>query len=169
MNHHLELMRDTSVIFPSVSDPTSFESARIWHCKYTSLSRIASFTSLRSLEIATYPDDSFAPLADLSRLEKLHVTHLPKVGSLSELSALSGLRELRLATLPSWDSSGKVTTVESLLPLTQLPNLERLELFGVVTPTRSADELLHSKPLLRVSLSQYSEDSMERVRQRYAA
>jgi hypothetical protein len=53
--------------------------------------------------------------------------------------------------------------------LVKLPKLERLELFGVVTPSRSADELLGSESLKMVKLSKYASDSMDRVRLRYAA
>jgi len=169
MKRHLDLMRDQSAEFPSVADPLSYESARVWHCKYSTLSPLAQFDNLRSLEVATYPDETFAPLAALRNLERLSITHLPRIRSLLALCGLSSLRELHLATLPSWDSSGQVTTVESLVPLAQLPRLERLELFGVVTSSRSADDLLASISLKDVKLSKYAADSMDRVRQRYAA
>ena len=169
MQRHLELMRDQAAVLPLPSDPLTYASARVWHCKYETLGPIASLLNLTALHVASYPDATFEPLAALHGLETLHVLHLPSVRDLAALAALSNLRELHLATLPSWDSSGKVTTVESLLPLVKLPKLERLELFGVVTPSRSADELLGSGSLKVVKLSKYASDSMDRVRQRYAA
>jgi hypothetical protein len=169
MQRHLELMRDRAAVLPLPSDPMTYGSARIWHCKYETLGPIAALLNLKTLHIASYPDATFEPLAALRGLETLYVLHLPSIHNLAALAALSNLRELHLATLPSWDSSGKVTTVESLLPLVNLPKLEHLELFGVVTPSRSADELLSSASLKLVKLSKYAPDSMDRVGQRYAA
>jgi hypothetical protein len=146
-----------------------YTSARIWHCKYKTLLPLTKLKNLKALKIATYPDSSFMCLGTLAQLEQLDITHLPHVRRLADLESLSKLRELRLATLPSWDSSDKVTTVDSLAPLTRLPSLERLELYGVVTESRSARELLTSTTLREVRLSKYSPESMCEIAQRYAA
>jgi len=169
MARHLDLMRDTGDRLPAVDDPASYTSARIWHCKYETLQPIGTFANLTSLSIATYPDASLDLLMPLIHLNELRITHLPKVASLEALRELVKLRILSLATLPSWDSSGKLTVVDSLSSIASLPRLEELELFGVVTVSRSADELLTSKSLKRVTLSKFDGASEARIARVYAA
>jgi hypothetical protein len=62
---------------------------------------------------------------------------MPKVSDLSPLMALSELQCLSLETLPSWDSSGKTTQVDSLAPIGYLQDLRHLALFGVRPKDRS--------------------------------
>lgn len=128
---HLEFMRDSAREFPLPEDPSSVGSMTIWHCKYRSLSCLSRFPNLRVLVIASYPDSSFAPLAKLSRLKYLRIVHFPRVGKLDELQHLADLEVLSLSSLPSWDASGKVLTVETLRPLAKLHSLRHIELFGV--------------------------------------
>jgi hypothetical protein len=99
----------------------------------------------------------------------LEITHLPKVTSLAPLAKLKSLKKLTLSTLPGWDTSRKVTLVESLAPLAACPSLEDLELFGVVPESRTVDDLLKIKSLKRVRVSQYSKTEQERLRQRFEA
>lgn len=156
-------MRDGAREFPEVPDPEAVTSARVWHCKYRTLAPLAALVNLRALSIATYPDASLELLASLEALEELEIMHLPAIRDLDPLSALKGLRRLRLATLPSWDSSGKVTEVVSLAPIAELPVLEELELFGVVPPDRTVDDLLTSVSLRRVQLSKYPKRERDRL------
>jgi len=160
---HLELERDTAKSFPPVDDPVSVTSARVWMCKYRSLAPLAALTNLRVLEIANYPDPTLDPLASLSELEELRILHLPKVDDLAPLSRLVRLHRLALATLPGWDASGKVTQVHSLDPITQLPSLERLELYGVVPPDRSVESILQSRSLREVRVSKYPRAEVTRL------
>jgi len=111
---HLDLMRDKARAFPFVADPQAYTSARVWGCNYSTLGPLARFTGFRSLRILGYPDPSFDLLAALVDLDELEVTHLPKVTEINALGELPGLTKLELATLPSWDSSGKVTEPDSL-------------------------------------------------------
>jgi hypothetical protein len=89
---------------------------------------------------------------------------MPKVSDLEPLRALAGLRRLSLATLPSWDSSGKVTEAASLAPIASLSRLEELELFGVVPPDGRVDELLTIASLRQARLSKYRKSEIERLR-----
>jgi hypothetical protein len=161
---HLELMRDKAKDFPTLDDPASFTSARIWHCSYRSLAPVADLTGLTRLEIATYPDASLSALAGFVRLEELSILHLPNVTDLSPLQGLSRLRRLDLMTNPSWDSSGKVTTVDSLRPLTTLPLLEEVNLFGIVPADPVIDDLLECRALRRAKVSRYPPAEVERLR-----
>jgi hypothetical protein len=129
---HLELVGTKDREFPAVEHPARYQSAKIWHCNFRSLARLGEFSSLRDLEIATFPDESFEMLSGLDRLRRLRIIHLPRVSSLEPLRRLSELRELGLSTLASWDASNKRTTIESLHPLEHLHNLETLELTGIV-------------------------------------
>jgi len=67
-------------------------------------------------------------------------------------------------TNPSWDSSGKVTTVGSLRPLTALPLLEEVNLFGIVPPDGVIDDLLGCATLRRAKVSKYPAGEVERLR-----
>jgi hypothetical protein len=161
-------MRDCSREFPVVHDPRDYTSARVWHCGYKTLAPLAAFVNLRSLEIATFPDLTLEPIAGLSRLESLSIIHMPQVADLGPLSGLKMLKRLSLRTLPSWDTSGRVTEVRSLAPLIDLPCLTDLELFGVRPPDRSVDDLIRIGSLLRVSISKYPRAEIERLRDEVA-
>jgi hypothetical protein len=165
----LELMRDKAAKFPDVEDPATYHSARVWHCKYRTLEALSRFTNIEQLIVATYPDETLEPLSQLTSLAHLEITHLPKVTSLAPLAKLKSLKKLTLSTLPGWDTSRKVTLVESLAPLAACPSLEDLELFGVVPESRTVDDLLKIKSLKRVRVSQYSKTEQERLRQRFEA
>jgi hypothetical protein len=165
----LDLVRDAAKEFPLPDDPTAMCSLRVWHCKYRSLHDLARFSNLIELEVATYPDDSFEPIAGLVRLERLRVLHMPKITNLEPLATLTRLRHLSLETLPSWDASGKVTEVRSLEPLTHLPDLEDVELFGVVPPSRSVDDLLGIPNLRQARVSKYADGEAARLEAALAA
>jgi hypothetical protein len=160
---HLDLMRDAAKEFRLPADPTSVTSLRVWHCKYKSLGGLSVLTNLTALEIATYPDATFEPLALLDQLETLRVLHLPNVRDLRPLRGLKRLRSLSLETLPSWDASGKVTEVESLAPLANLPLLDSVELFGVVPRSRSIDDLLRVSQLRHAKISKFAKGESERL------
>ena len=128
---HIELIRERDRDFPQIDAPEAVDTLRSWHCKYTSLEALSRFTSLRGLEIASYPDLNLDPIGELRNLRYLFVLHLPKVTSLGPLGHLTSLVTLRLHTLPSWDASRKRTFVESLDPLADLKSLQHIELFGV--------------------------------------
>lgn len=161
---HLELMRDTARQFPKIDDPTAVTSARIWHCKYTSLVPIGDLVNLTALDVATYPDESLEPLATMTQLQHLSIMHLPKVTTLLPLGRLRSLTHLSLATLPSWDSSGKVTEVTGLAALRDLPLLTEIELFGVVPPERVVDDLIEIGSLRTARLSKYPKAEIGRLR-----
>jgi hypothetical protein len=163
MTTHLDLERDPAIAFPFVADPDEYVTARIWHCRYRTLSPLAAFVNLRSLMIATYPDPVLTPLAGLTKLESLSILHMPAVSDLGPLADLKALRRLSLATLPSWDSSGKVTEVQSLAPLRDLPLLRELELFGVRPPDRRVDDLLELASLEEVRITKYPRAEIERL------
>jgi len=159
---HLDLMRDPARAFPSITNPESIRSARIWHCKYQSLVALGELRNLEELVIATFPDESFDFLGQLTELRFLQVMHMPKVCDISPLSRLKRLTTLSLATLPSWDASRKTTTVQSLAPLTFLSQLTHLELLGVCPPDKSLVPLEKCKYLQTVRVSQYPRDEIGR-------
>ncbi|MDQ1722981.1 MAG: hypothetical protein QOG52_9 [Frankiaceae bacterium] len=162
----VELTRDMSPDMPLVGGVTQVEALRIWHCGYRSLSSVSSYINLRTLLVATYPDADLDAVAALEQLEYLSLLHIPLVSDLRPLARLRRLRTLRLATLPSWDSGGKVTTVVSLRPLADLPRLEHLELFGVRPADESLGELEAAPNLATVRVSKYPEAEVRRF---YAA
>jgi hypothetical protein len=159
---HLELVRDSARSMPSIANPASVTSARIWHCKYATLAPLAALTGLVTLRIAAFPDEDLSVLTSLTRLRYLDIVHLPSVTNLSALSELSALETLSLATLPSWDSSGKVTVVDSLDPLCEMPSLRHLALFGVVTPDRSLEPLARCTQLQSARFSKYPKAEVAR-------
>jgi len=158
----VDLVRDDALSMPLHSPPDEVTALRIWHCKYESLSPLSSFTSLRTLVVATFPDPDLTPLSQLTGLEYLSLLHLPDVTDLTPLAALTSLVTVRLATLPSWDSSGRRTIVDSLAPLAALPTLRHVELFGVVPRDKSLTELEGSPSLLSVRVSKYDKRERER-------
>lgn len=115
--------------------------------------------------VATWPDQTLAVLRGLQALRYLSVLHMPAVDDLAPLGSLHELLVLRLHTLPSWDSSGKKTTVRSLEPLAQLPSLRHLELYGVVPEDGSLAPLEASGSLRSVRVHKYG----KRERARYYA
>ncbi|MBP2396800.1 hypothetical protein JOF38_004120 [Paenarthrobacter nicotinovorans] len=155
-------LRDEARSMPAHPDPTEVTALRAWHCKYKSLEGLSAFVNLKTLVIATYPDADLMPLMGLRGLEYLSIMHMPKVSDLGPLSQLLRLRTIRLSTLPSWDSSGKKTTVQSLAPLTELPNLAHLELFGVLPEDGTLDVLENCRSLETIRVSKYRKSEIER-------
>ena len=153
---HLDFMRDSSKVMPIIDSPSEVRSIRIWHCKYTSLASLADCINLEVLVVATFPDESFECISGLKKLRYLSVMHLPNVTSLSVIADLHCLESLSLSTLPSWDSSGKVTTISSLKPLATLPNLKNIELFGIRPESKSPMELVASTSIESVKLSKFT-------------
>ena len=160
---HLNLVDDCATIFPDIDQPERYTSARVWRCRYASLSPLSRLRSLQELRILAYPDSTLEPLAELRHLETLEITHLPNVTSLAPLAALTQLRRLTLATLPSWDASSRTTTVESLSPLAKLPALEEVSLFGVRPPDKRVDDLLGIRTLRRARVSKYPKAEADRL------
>jgi hypothetical protein len=68
-------MRDPTRTLPVPPDPTAVTAMRIWHCKYRSLVGLVSFTGLRTLIVASYPDASLEPLRQ--HAVELHCAALP--------------------------------------------------------------------------------------------
>jgi hypothetical protein len=161
-----EFMRDGARSLPTHPAPSEVTALRVWHCKYKSLEGLSDFVNLKTLVIATYPDADLAPLTGLSTLEYLSIVHLPKVSDLAPLSQLQELNTIRLHTLPSWDSSGRHTTVRSLAPLADLPGLAHLELFGVLPEDSKLDDLESCPSLESIRVSKYPEGEADRFYQR---
>lgn len=155
-------MRDSAREFPVPEDVEVVTAARVWHCKYRTLEPLGRFHNLETLVVATWPDSSLEVLGGLHRLSYLSLVHLPKVTDLAPLAALQNLVTLRLHTLPSWDSSGKKTTVRSLEPLALLPSLRHLELFGVVSEDGSLVALEAASGLESVRVHKYAKREVER-------
>ena len=155
-------MRDPSRTFPTVADPESILSAKVWHCKYTSLLPLAQLRNLEGLVIASFPDASFEFLGTLEKLRVLHVMHMPKICDVGALAKLTRLKSLSLATLPSWDASRKTTTILSLEPLAAIPELAYLELFGICPPDNSLAPLERCKRLQTARISHYPTAEIDR-------
>jgi hypothetical protein len=73
-------MRDKAKRMPFIAEPAEVDSLRIWHCGYETLKAIERFRGVRSLVIATFPDQSLECLASLRDLRYLHIEHLPRIG-----------------------------------------------------------------------------------------
>jgi hypothetical protein len=112
--------------------------------------------------VGTYPDATLDPIGDLLELRYLRILHLPKVRSLAPLARLRELRDLVLESLPSWDSSARVTVVESLEPIANLPALRHLALFGVRPSNQSLKPLQASRSLRSVRVKGYSQTEVDR-------
>ena len=156
-------MRDPSRTFPDVPDAERVTALRVWHCKYRSLENLRQFPSLRTLVVASYPEESFDVVGLLSELRYLFVLHLPRVESLEPLAACKRLETLRLHTLPSWDTSGRKTVIDSLAPLRRLPELRHIELFGVLPRDKSLSQLEHSLRLETVRVQGYPQQEVARL------
>jgi hypothetical protein len=159
---HVQLERDDARTFPSVPVPENVKTLRVWHCKHRSLEPLRSFTNLRGLEIATFPDSSLEALSELQELRYLRLLHLPKIGDLGPLGKLTSLVTLRLETLPSWDSSRKTTTVASLAPLAHLKELQHIELYGVVPADGSLRPLEACSSLESAAFHLFPRDEINR-------
>ena len=159
---HLDLARDAAKSMPVVPNAAHIESLSVWHCKYQTLEPLHAFHALRSLKIATFPNETFEFLTGLSNLQWLSVVHLPKVSNLESLAGVSSLRFLELQTLPSWDSSSKRTVVRSLAPLLRLRNLEHISLLGVVPEDRSLTPLEGCTGLKSARFHGYPRKEIER-------
>lgn len=145
---HLELMREEAREFPVIEEPLKYTSIKIWHCSYKSLMPLANFANVRSLEIATIPDDNIDFIGKLRELRSLHILHLPKVTSLRPIGRLNKLRKLYLEVLPSWSYSNKRTFVDSLRPLANLKEIEDIWLDSIV-PTDGDLRILLRCPRLK--------------------
>jgi hypothetical protein len=157
-------MRDKAKAMPTVPDAADATALRVWHCNYVSLAPVVQYRNLTTLVVATYPDTDLEPLASLTSLKYLSILHLPNVTDLAPLANLMHLSTVRLATLPSWDSSGKVTEVYSLRPLAGLPKLTHLELFGVRPVGKSLHDLEGAANLASVRVSKYPKGEVARFR-----
>ena len=158
------LVRDKAKAMPSDPEGAKVTALRVWHCHYVSLAPVVQYPNLTTLVVATYPDADLEPIASLEGLEFLSLLHLPGVTDLAPLAHLTRLRTVRLATLPSWDSSGKVTEVDSLRPLALLPELTHLELFGVRPASKSLGDLEDAPGLMSVRVSKYPKAEVTRFR-----
>lgn len=159
---HIDLLREKTRTFPTLENPSQLRSARVWHCSYRTLAPIARCIQLETLVIATFPDDNLAYLTRLQNLRYLSILHLPRVSDLAPLADLRSLKTLSLETLPSWDASGKVTTVASLDPIAALDNLQHLQLLGVCPPDRSLAPLERCKALVSARFSKYPDSEISR-------
>jgi hypothetical protein len=158
-------MCDKAKEMPSDPFASHVTALRVWKCRYDSLLPLAQYPNLRTLVVATYPDVDLSPLAHLEGLKYLRLLHMPRVNDLAPLINLRQLVTVRLETLPSWDSSGKVTVVDSLRPLAELPNLAHLELFGVRPATKSLRDLEVAPGLTSVRVSKYPKAEITRFRE----
>ena len=105
---HINLMRDSALLFPKLRNVEDIRSMKIWHCKYKTLAPIAECRHLEELVIASYPDKTLQCIGAMRELRYLSILHMPRITSLEELSSLSELRSLSLQSLPSWDASRKM-------------------------------------------------------------
>ena len=88
-------------------------------------------------------------------MEHLSIVDLPAVTTLAPLSGLVALRRLTLAALPAWNPASRPVEVESLIPLSALPALEEVNLFGVLPADRSVKTLWRIPSLRRARLADY--------------
>jgi hypothetical protein len=158
---HIDLMRDRAKTLPVFDRPQELRSLCIWHCRYKSLSGIGILDHLRTLVIASYPDKDLEILKPLINLEYLSILHFPHVTDLSPLTALQNLHTLALATLPSWDPSGRVISVESLEPISTLPRLRYLQLFGVRPKDKSLLPLHNVNSLLTARFTKFPKTEID--------
>ena len=161
-NSHVELMRDTSKAFPNLESPLTLRSARVWHCSYRSLVAIGELINLEELVIGSLPDSSLEFLCKLPKLRYLRIVHMPKIADLAPLRRATCIEVLSLSTSPNWDSARKCTIVDSLMPLTGLPRLKQLELFGVCPVGKSLQDLQRCPALESARFSQYPSDEVAR-------
>jgi hypothetical protein len=101
-------------------------------------------------------------LAALGDLQYLRILHLPRVTDLGPLERLQRLETLSLEMLPSWDSSGKLTVVDSLDPIGRLVRLKHLALFGVVPKNRSLAAVQRCRSLVSARFSKYPKGEVQR-------
>jgi len=159
---HIDLMRDQARHFPVVANPAEVSSMRIWNCKYVSLRAIADFQNIEELIIAALPDKTIDFITPLARLRYLRIIHLPKISEISSIERLCNLESLSLATSPTWDSSGKLSIIESLDPVARLPALKHLELFGICPLDKSLMPLEKCQSLQSARFSKYPAQEVER-------
>ena len=141
-------MRDRSGRGLSHDQPRHVLSLRVWYSRVTDWTALAAFANLQMLEVAGYDHDNLEPVGCLRHLKHLRLVHFPRVSSIAPLANLSALEALALESLPSYDASGKHLSVESFSPLSALPDLRQLRIFGV----RASDRSLHALSQI-VSLS----------------
>ena len=163
---HLEFIRDPARQMPTVPNAAQITSLAVWYCNFESLASLTYFTNLKALKIAGYPDESLEPLESMKGLVWLSILHMPKVSDLEPLTKLHALTSLELQTLPSWDSSRKRQVVKALEPLTRIPKLAHLSLFGVIPSSKSLAALEGCKNLSAVRVSGYPAAEVKRF---YAA
>jgi hypothetical protein len=157
---HVDFMRQPGPELPIAARPTEVTSLRVWHCTYKNFSALARYDRIEELIIGSFPEASLELIAALPRLRYLKIVHLPMVQSLSPLAKLNHLQSLSLATLPTWDTARRRTTVDSLEPLSDLLSLRHLELFGVCPPDRSLSALYGCSWLKTARFSQYPGDTV---------
>jgi len=155
-------MRKKDKELEAFANSECFTSARIWHCKYKSLEPISDLVNLTTLVIAAFPDTNLEFLTNLKSLKYLRILHLPKVTSVSALAKLTSIESLSLATLPSWDSSGKVTIIDSLNPISLISNLKHIELFGVHPESKKLSGLEACTSLKSGRFTKYPKTEIER-------
>jgi len=162
VSREVDIRGDRSVEFPDLDDPLSITNARVLACNYEDWDGIGRLANLTSLEVSSWLGSDLRPLQSLKHLEQLQITHLPNITSLAPLAGLVSLKRLILQTIPGWDSSGKVTEVETLAPLRGLP-LEEVNLFGVRPKSRAVDDLLGMHTLQRARLSKFAAKEIKRI------
>ena len=158
----IDLMRDKKNIFPLLEAPDALHHLRVWNCKYKTLQPISRCKNLEELVVASVPDDNLDFLSELTHLRYLRILHMPKINDITPLQALQSLESLSLATLPDWDSKGKLTIVDSLEPLRNLLSLKHLELFGICPSNKSLKSIELIDSLKTARFSGFPKDEVER-------
>ena len=151
----LDLMRDSRTEFPILEHCEAVRHLRIWHCKFRTLAPAAKCVNLDELLIAGLLDDSLQFLEPMAQLRYLRIVHMPRVVSLEPLGMLEKLESLSLATSPSWDGANKRGFVDSLEPISKLPRLKHLELFGICPKDLKLEVLKRCPALVSARFSKY--------------
>lgn len=108
---------------------TALNCVRLEMPRVTSLAPLRDLPKLEALELDDPP--TLEGLEKLVGLKCLALRHFRRIKSLEPLGTLTALRAISMSTIPSWDASRRCLEVETIAPLSQLPELESLCLMGV--------------------------------------
>lgn len=154
LSESLELdLRNVGIkVWPKVVSNCRASTLRLYHITLSDLDGIETLTATKTLELEWATKiETLLPVFQMRELESLSIYDFPKVKNLDGIEELSKLRELNLS-----GSRGALTpklSIQSIAPVSKIPNLTSLSLTNAVLEDDDITKLARCSQLRHLKLS----------------